>query len=578
MKTYTTKRGLLYLVLLLTLTGFASVAGATYTLPAARSVTWVGNVGIAGDIPVMSTVYTTLSPSGSDDTAAIQTAVNNCPAGQVVKLNSGTFKISSPISLKSSIALRGAGIGKTILQGQAGASGNNLLALGTGYWLSGAKDLTSGFSKASTTITTSTAHGWSAGDIILIDQLNSDAADPPVSSTGEDGNCGWCGRTGRSLGQMVKITSVPNSTTATLEIPLYWNFNATLAPQASKTNSGINGAGVESLTIDNSLSGTSAQGGSGTVVMRGAANCWAYQVEMIGAYEAGLRMWGGNYRNVIRACRIHEGIPSTPTTGVHYGSGRAYGIYLGWAGSANLIEDNELYHLSIGFVSNGAVSGNVISYNYVHDIYYSLSGWNRWGVDFHGAHPVMNLIEGNYVVGVTGADDTWGTSSHNSYFRNKTACQSATNMSRWNFSLYNSQRYYNLVGNVLGTVGEEIIYELTATNYDLSNRAVYQIGYYGLNGSNTNSDPAVKATLVRHGNWDSVNNAVSWNGADDQVLPASLYLSSKPSWWGTLPWPCVGPDLSPMHPALPTSGGGTPWDKSATAPVQLSPPSNLRVQ
>jgi len=27
------------------------------------------------------------------------------------------------------------------------------------------------------------------------------------------------------------------------------------------------------------------------------------------------------------------------------------------------------------------------------------------------------------------------------------------------------------------------------------------------------------------------------------ALPASFYLSSKPSWWGTMPWPAIGPDV-----------------------------------
>jgi hypothetical protein len=29
-----------------------------------------------------------------------------------------------------------------------------------------------------------------------------------------------------------------------------------------------------------------------------------------------------------------------------------------------------------------------------------------------------------------------------------------------------------------------------------------------------------------------------------QVLPPSLYLSGKASWWGTMPWPAVGPDVA----------------------------------
>lgn len=30
----------------------------------------------------------------------------------------------------------------------------------------------------------------------------------------------------------------------------------------------------------------------------------------------------------------------------------------------------------------------------------------------------------------------------------------------------------------------------------------------------------------------------------DHVLPNSLYLSSKPSWWGSVAWPPIGPDVT----------------------------------
>jgi len=30
----------------------------------------------------------------------------------------------------------------------------------------------------------------------------------------------------------------------------------------------------------------------------------------------------------------------------------------------------------------------------------------------------------------------------------------------------------------------------------------------------------------------------------NQVLPPSLYLSIRPSWWGSVPWPAIGPDVA----------------------------------
>ena len=179
-------------MLLVSLTSFASTVGATYSPPADRTVEWQGNVGVQGDIPSRTTIYTTLSPSGGDDTSAIKTAIANCPTGQVVKLNAGTFKVSSSINVKSGITLRGGGMGTTIIQGASGMSGYILGVSGGNFGTS--LSITAGLTKGSTTITTSMAHGWSVGDIILIDQLNDTSGDPVVTNVGTNGTCTWCGR------------------------------------------------------------------------------------------------------------------------------------------------------------------------------------------------------------------------------------------------------------------------------------------------------------------------------------------------------------------------------------------------
>src|SRR5207247_11001311 len=46
----------------------------------------------------------------------------------------------------------------------------------------------------------------------------------------------------------------------------------------------------------------------------------------------------------------------------------------------------------------------------------------------------------------------------------------------------------------------------------------------------------------------------------DQILPASLYRSSKPSWWGTMPWPAIGPDVT---------GGQDPSGHAYKIPAQV---------
>jgi len=79
---------------------------------------------------------------------------------------------------------------------------------------------------------------------------------------------------------------------------------------------------------------------------------------------------------------------------------------------------------------------------------------------------------------------------------------------------------------------------------------------------------------MRWCNYDTVTGAVRWNSSEvqnglaqysnplpgNQTLPASLYLSSKPSWWGTMPWPGVGPDVT---------GGPGPAGHAYSNPAQV---------
>src|SRR5216684_495466 len=63
-------------------------------IPSNRVTLWQPGVTNNGGIPNRTTIYKTLSPSGGDDTAAIQAALDGCPANQVVQLTVGVFKIN----------------------------------------------------------------------------------------------------------------------------------------------------------------------------------------------------------------------------------------------------------------------------------------------------------------------------------------------------------------------------------------------------------------------------------------------------------------------------------------------------
>ena len=100
--------------------------------------------------------------------------------------------------------------------------------------------------------------------------------------------------------------------------------------------------------------------------------------------------------------------------------------------------------------------------------------------------------------------------------------------------------YMNLVGNVLGVVGYENIYQ-SGNCFD---------GYKGIYCfPNVN----INQTILRHGNWDSFHNGVLWDGGiSNHILPNSYYLSSKPSWWcQETPWPPIGPDVAGYYNPIP---------------------------
>ena len=399
---------------LLALSGTASVAGA-WDIPAAR-ITWEGNAGVSGDIPARTTICSILNPSGNDDTAAIQTAINKCPAGQMIKLNAGKFLINKPLMMKSGITLKGAGMGITVLRGprrpqQAERSSTSKVQA---------------VHPRSQTRHRTTSPRVYQKDRRSLPPRPRTAGNRATSSLSTScrilsatrrwmpglQGCSYCGQpfTGdnvRVVGQLNKVTAA-TATTTTLETPLYVNYQISRVPQGTKVGGIIEFAGVEDLTIDNMLSGNA---NDGEFAFETAANCWLLRVEGIGSWRSMIRIYAG-YRNSIRSCKFHEGIPATPTDGKQYGSGRGYGIVLTPWASANLIEDNIFYHLTVGVHMNSVASGNVIAYNYVTALYYIDNTWSRETIFSHGSYDLMNLVEGNWLEGSVGSDYYHGGSGY----------------------------------------------------------------------------------------------------------------------------------------------------------------------
>jgi hypothetical protein len=86
--------------------------------------------------------------------------------------------------------------------------------------------------------------------------------------------------------------------------------------------------------------------------------------------------------------------------------------------SDHLVEDNAFFVLRHAMVLEGGGSGNVFGYNDSTASQGNVGdGWLFPDMITHGAHPYMNLFEGNIGVKLN-FDNYWGSSSHNTAFRN----------------------------------------------------------------------------------------------------------------------------------------------------------------
>jgi hypothetical protein len=270
--------------------------------------------------------------------------------------------------------------------------------------------------------------------------------------------------------------------------------------------------------------------------------------------------------------------------------------------SATLVENNiiERTHESIMFEWGAA--GNVASYNYtMGEFDIGAPDFVIGGIDFHGAHPQFNLLEGN-VATVIEPDSIWGTSSHTTAYRNwvvgtNRICSPSSGRGTVNCSGTNGVYGFqaaramdisylstrnNFIGNVVGSTkmqsilayGAAGITQTASVEYPASrsyDTVVYgwSFGYGEASDDGTGTGCSggaapchlakTSSTDLLHGNYNNIGAIIPWVAGITKTLPASFYLSSKPSWWGSMAYPATGPDVT---------GGTGPGGHSYGNPAQ----------
>ncbi len=538
-------------------------------IPGNRLTTWQNNVGVDGGIPTVTTVFTNLTAPAT--LAQINAAIAACPSNQVVMLGPGTYVINpqyNPVdgtthsiffNGKSGVVLRGSGP-STVLRFVGSPYVANILVQGTSLSViwdgpSGVVDWTNGYAAGSTTLMVSSTNGLTVGKQICLDQLN-DNDDVDVANawettgTGAPGcanstGCGDCSRAcgNRAQQQFATVQSI-NGNTITISPPIEMpNWRASQSPQIWWINGLSERCGVESLAIDGTSSSPYSAYGA-NVSFWNTRNCWVRDIRSTNNPVSP----GSDSTHVHFQQSARGEVRHSYFYGTRAAASLSYGVLLNMA-SETRVEDNAFEAIYAPLLISYGACGNLISYNYFTNMFdnSTVMAACMW---FHAGHASMNLMEGNYGTQIRG-DYFHGSCGYNTVFRNvMTGWEPGNNENLTAINLTVTNRNWNIVGNVFGSAGTQHATDSLCTNAYVDN-TVYSIGWNNNTYSLIN-DPVTVTTLYRHGNYDVVSKAVVWNSTNsDHNIPASLCLSSRPSWFGNRPWPPFDPN-SPLT-AFPTN-------------------------
>lgn len=581
--------------ILFCLSAFSYAQNWSGIIAPARATDWT-QAGVIGGIPTnwpncataaCNTLLTTPT------CANLNSAISSAPSQSVVNVPAGTISSCFVNIGRPNVILRGAGADQTKILGSSGScSFHGDICMGGNSPVGG--DINSASSinvsvapaRGDTAIRLASTTGLSAGMYVGLDQLQDPGPDTnqvylcvPYSQGCSDEGGGAFTRNGSNRVQQEyhKISAVNSGCTAPCIVVtppvMYPQWSLAKTPQVFYLGTASNQPqmiGVENLTLDYSGSAPYA-----AIDMGNCYSCWV----------TGSRLVTVSGSTVETDINIFASPFATIRNNYFYGAQR-----LGSESSAmwfydtsnDLIENNILVHLIAPFYVSGGGAGSVVSYNYNVD--------NPWTVDttsinattwLHDAGSDYMLFEGNVGIGWW-SDDIHGTHAFDTVFRNRWYGEDLANPSRTNQNtpiiIRAIGRYYNVIGNVLGVQGRQNGYESGVSIYDLGSPQ-HAFGGNNCGGGHTSpclvpQDNLVNNSLMRWGNYDTFNAAVRFVNSEvpsalndgsgtpslyvnpvpaNQNLPASFYLTATPSFFGSNPWPGIGPDVTGGD--LPNVGG-----------------------
>lgn len=466
-------------------------------------------------------------------------------------------------------------------------------------------DWTAGYSPGTQTITLSNCGSTTpsdgslsnlhVGSIIVLDQVDL-ATDPGTiwpcvnaTTCSQEGNGSFARTDGttvagvniRSQQQVVSVTAISGSTisisSGLSSTGIYMpNWTSTQKPQAWFASHYAHGNGVENLGVDTGGVDVSDH----DITITTAYNCWIKGVTALNAVRSGITL------NLTSHITVQDSYLYQNTAHLT----QSYALERNNT-SDSLVQNNIFQQVTDSSPTcNGGCEGNVAFANFATDTQFAAAGWFQGSYYIHASGSDLNLDEENIGSGTT-ADDIHGTHHFTNYFRNfypgyQDSCDDGADTCTTQtvpVNIYAGNRYFSFIGGVYGTPGYHTQYDCKALATGIpctnGNVSVYALGQTASVGTSANTaisgycttpaclatsdyDPQTVNYMMRWGNWDVVNAAAQFNSSEvpsglavfsnpvpsSHTLPASFFLTSKPSWWGSLPWPAIGgPDV--------TSGG-----------------------
>lgn len=430
------------LILLPLLAGITTFV-CSQTISDDRTVNWQ-MAGLTGDCYTPTQIINFTDAGGNGDgvtpnDAVIAGILDTISASfTAIYFPPGNFYFQSGIALKSNMVLKGAGAAYTTLTFNLNIPTDAITIKGgeTGTQ----SYCTTNIFKGTNAIPVEDASGFEPGDYVEL--FEQDAM--LVTSD-------WAFQT---TGQIFKIESIAGDTLfADMEIrrDFFTSREVQLKQLNMKTNTGIEDMSIvrQDQTVKN----------FSNIYFKYAAECWV----------RGVASYGCNYAHIELHTTTHSEVSGCYVQDAYdYGDGgRAYGVVIHYTSGDNLITGNIFNHLRHSMLLQAGANGNVVSYNYSINPYWTdtwLPSSSAGDLVLHGNYPYANLFEGNTVQNIVIDDSHGANGRYNTFFRNRAEL----------YGIFMSSAaaggYQNFVGNEITNDG------LLLGLYDLSGSGHFEYG------------------------------------------------------------------------------------------------------